>query len=174
MSARWETIPCSGSIKVSILRNPAEGRHVLSDVVRGIEKLYDLKQLCAERGLDEEFIKNTSLLVDNSKEFYMYVDDEEKMLVTCGHHISDSDIRIVYLDFVHELVHIFQLYDGRELFDRKFSYVERPTELEAYELTVREGRKIGMTDGELFEYLKVDWIGERAHRKLARSVGVTF
>ena len=82
------------------------------------------------------------------------------MIAVSEHHVLNSDIRIVYPDLVHEFIHIFQLHDGRELFDRKLSYAVHPAELEAYELTARGGRTIGMTERELSDYLKVDWTSE--------------
>ncbi len=174
MNPKWEIIGEGGEDEVHILRNPAAGRYALSDVVRGIERLSDIRLLCEKRELDEEFVKTTPLLIDDAREFYMYVDDGDKTLVACRQHISDSDLKTVYLDFVHELVHMFQLYDCRELFDRTLSYVERPTEIEAYTLTVKEGRRIGMTEMDIFDYLRVDWISEDDHRKLARTVGVNI
>ena len=35
-----------------------------------------------------------------------------------------------------------------------------------------EGRRLGMTERELFEYLKVEWMDEGELRRLARNVGV--
>lgn len=174
MNPKWEIIGEGGEYEVHILRNPAAGRYALSDVVRGIERLSDIRLLCEKRELDEEFVKTTPLLIDDAREFYMYVDDGDKTLVACRQHISDSDLKTVYLDFVHELVHMFQLYDGRDLFDRTLSYVERPTEIEAYTLTVKEGRRIGMTEMDILDYLRVDWVTEDDHRKLARTVGVNI
>ncbi len=174
MGQKWEAVRHGGKDEVLILRNPVEGRCTLSDVVRGVEKLDSVGELCSKRGLDETFVQNTPVLIDASREFYMYIDDERKTLVACRQHISDSDLNTVYLDFVHELVHIFQLYDGRELFDRTVSYVERPTEIEAYDITVREGRRLGMTDAELFEYLNVGWISGEEHLKLAKTMGLSL
>ena len=49
--------------------------------------------------------------------------------------------------------------DGRELFDESYSYVDRPTEIEAYRCTVEEARKIGMSDDALKALLAYDWPG---------------
>jgi len=43
-----------------------------------------------------------------------------------------------------------------DLFDRKYSYVDRPTEVEAYKYTVEEARNLGMKKEEILDYLKVE------------------
>jgi hypothetical protein len=73
---------------------------------------------------------------------------------------------------VHELVHVRQFREGKPLFDETFEYHDRPTELEAYAHAVKEARRLGMSDAELYEYLKVTWMSEDEVRKLARNLGV--
>jgi uncharacterized protein YdbL (DUF1318 family) len=50
--------------------------------------------------------------------------------------------------------------------------VDRPTELEAYKITLDEARKIGMTEEEIEDYLYVEWITKKEHKKLAKTLGV--
>jgi hypothetical protein len=64
--------------------------------------------------------------------------------------------------------------EGRELFDESYEYVDRPTELEAYKHALKEARRLGMSDGELFEYLKVTWLDEEEVKRLARNLGVVI
>jgi hypothetical protein len=59
------------------------------------------------------------------------------------------------------------------LFDESFEYNNRPTELEANKHALKEARRLGMTDAEIFEYLKVDWLDENEVRGLARNLGVS-
>jgi len=73
---------------------------------------------------------------------------------------------------VHELVHVRQFGEGKPLFDEAYEYHERPTELEAYSHAIKEARRLGMSDNEIFEYLKVDWMSEDEVRKLARNLNV--
>ncbi|HTP54961.1 MAG TPA: hypothetical protein VML94_08420 [Thermoplasmata archaeon] len=103
---------------------------------------------------------------------YMGTSDVDGHLIVSSHHLKTSDLRTVYLDVVHELCHVKQFRAGRPLFDRKRKYVDVPTEIEAYAFTVKEGRRIGMTDPELVEYLKVEWVEAADHRRLARRLGV--
>ena len=65
-----------------------------------------------------------------------------------------------------------QFRQGADLYDSRFSYVDRPTEIEAYKLTVKEARRLGMSDSEIADYLLVDWITRKERDKLARRLGV--
>lgn len=161
-----------GDISLRIRRDIGAGEYQLGDVCSDLHTVEEIRRLLEERGLDSDFVTRTKVLVDDSRDFYMYVDDKEKRLVACLGHIRESDPMTVYLDFLHELVHIFQLHDGRNLYDRRFKYVRRATEIEAYMVAVNEGRRHGMGERELMDYLSVDWISEQEHMELARSVGL--
>jgi len=76
------------------------------------------------------------------------------------------------LDILHELVHIRQWHDGKELWDRRYSYVDRPTEVEAYKFAVEVARKLGMPDREIADYLRVEWTSREEHERLCRRLGV--
>ncbi len=53
-----------------------------------------------------------------------------------------------------------------------YSYVDRPTEIEAYEIAVEEARRLGMKDDEIFDYLHVEWISHDEHKRLASRIGI--
>jgi len=108
----------------------------------------------------------------SSKFGYMGVSDEDGHLIVSAYYLKNGDPINKYLDVVHELVHVRQYREGKALFDETFEYHDRPTELEAYVHAVKEARRLGMSDSEIFEYLKVDWMSEDEVRKLARNIGV--
>src|SRR4030067_1528578 len=82
---------------------------------------------------------------------YMFVDGTEGRLVINSQYFSRGDKIEIYLDLIHELFHIRQLREGRELFDARYEYVERPTEVEAYRYTVKEARRLGLRDERILE-----------------------
>lgn len=102
----------------------------------------------------------------------MYVNDEDGSLVVGLEYLMTADARYLYLDVIHELVHVKQYLEGKELFDESYSYVDRLTEIEAYRCAVEEGRKIGMTDDDIAEYLYVEWITRKEHARLLKTLGV--
>jgi hypothetical protein len=103
---------------------------------------------------------------------YMSTSDIDGHLIISSHYLKDGDFRNVYLDIVHELCHVKQFRDRKPLFYPKLSYVDAPSEIEAYTFTVKEGRRIGMTDDELIEYLRIEWISAADLRRLSRRMGL--
>ncbi len=104
---------------------------------------------------------------------YMGTSDVDGHLIISNRYLKTGDFRSVYLDVVHELCHVNQFRHRKPLFFPRLSYVDAPSEIEAYKFTVQEGRRIGMTDQELVDYLKVEWINAAEHRRLARRVGLS-
>jgi hypothetical protein len=105
---------------------------------------------------------------------YMGTSDIDGHLLISSRHLHDSEFRTVYLDLVHELCHVKQFRDGQPLFYPRLSYVDAPSEIDAYRRTVEEGRRIGMTDRQLIDYLKTEWMSAQEHRRLARRCGVRW
>ena len=79
-----------------------------------------------------------------------------------------------HLNIIHELVHVRQQRDGMDLYDRSKAYVDRETEIEAYEYTIKEARRIGLSKEEILDYLSVEWITPEEYRRLANRLGVDF
>jgi hypothetical protein len=104
---------------------------------------------------------------------YMYVDSSNGHLVVSARYLNSGDKVDIYLDLIHELCHVRQLMEGKELFDSRYSYVERPTEIEAYRYAVQEARRLGLSDARICEYLKTEWMSDRDLKFLAKAVNVT-
>jgi len=86
--------------------------------------------------------------------------------------LKNGDILDIYLDVIHELVHLRQFMQGKELFERRYNYVDRPTEVEAYRTAVEEARKLGLSDKRICQYLKTEWMSDEDLKKLARTLNV--
>ena len=78
----------------------------------------------------------------------------------------------VFLDVIHELVHVKQFMEGKELFDVHYDYADRPTEIEAYRYAVAEARNIGLSDERICEYLKTEWMSYDEFKRLAKILNV--
>jgi hypothetical protein len=105
---------------------------------------------------------------------YMYVDASDGHLVICKNYLSNGDRTDIYLDLIHELYHVKQYLEGKELFDPRYDYVERPTEIEAYRYTVKEARRLGLSEDRIRSYLRTDWMSEYDFKRLAKSVNVPY
>jgi hypothetical protein len=62
--------------------------------------------------------------------------------------------------------------EGKELWDRRYKYVDRPTEIEAYEVAVAEAHRIGLDDDQIAEYLKVEWVSADDFRRFLKTLDV--
>ncbi|MCL4389332.1 MAG: hypothetical protein M1528_02310 [Candidatus Marsarchaeota archaeon] len=141
-----------------------------TDVFKGFENVDAVKKLFGKD--TKRILSKLKVMLFSSKWGYLWVDDRN-MSIGCNYdYIKEADKRHVYLDVIHELMHIKQGMEGRKLFNDNFEYVDSPTELEAYREGVAEAKRIGMSDKEIIEYLKVDWVGERDFKRLLRALGM--
>ncbi len=140
------------------------------DYFKGFEKLPVVIEIFGAE--TEQVLSELKVEFFSSKFGYMGVSDEDGHLIVSAYYLRTGDPTSKYLDVIHELVHVKQYREGKELFDDEFEYHDRPTELDAYRHALKEARRLGMSDPQIFEYLKVDWLDEEEVRKLARNLGV--
>ena len=144
--------------------------HGFTEFFKGFEKIPAVRSIFGDN--TEKVLGSLRVEFFSSKFGYMGVSDEDGHLIVSAYYLREGETVSKYLDIIHELVHVRQFGEGKSLFDENYEYHNRPSELEAYRLAIGEGRRLGMSDRELFEYLKVDWMSEEEVRKLARNVGV--
>jgi hypothetical protein len=102
----------------------------------------------------------------------MWVSNRDGHLVVSARYLNKGDRVDIYLDVIHELVHVKQFMEGKELFDERYDYVERPTEIEAYRHTVAEARRIGLSEERIMEYLATEWMSEHDLERLAETLDI--
>jgi len=156
---------------IKINRNITPGDYTLVDIFDGLKEVAILIQVFKTREeLDDVFLK-TKVIVEES-DHYMYVKNDDASIVIGFQHLQNSDSKILYLDIIHELVHVMQQRQGLDLYDKSYAYVDRPTEIEAYEIAVLEAKNLGMNKEEILDYLLVEWITTEEHKRLASHVGL--
>jgi hypothetical protein len=141
-----------------------------TEYFKGFEKIPAIVEIFGEK--TEQVLEDLQVEFFSSKFGYMGVSDEDGHLIISAYYLKNGDPVNKYLDVVHELVHVRQYKEGKALFDETYEYHNRPTELEAYRHAIKEARRLGMSDSEIFEYLKVDWMSDDEVRKLAHNTGV--
>ncbi len=147
------------------------GRYKVVDVFEGLEQSQTLAKLYPTEAERLAAIRDTPLVI-STDDMYGYVDDADGAIYFGHNHLTTSDPTTVYLDILHELVHVKQLREGRNLYDNRYTYVDRPTEIEAYALVVAEARILGMSEAKIAEYLYVEWASPQDHERLCRRLGV--
>ena len=157
---------------IKINRKIIPGDYILSEIFYGLKEVPILTTVFkTKKELDDVFSK-TRVIVEES-DHYMYVKNDDASIVIGFKHLQNSDLKILYLDIIHELVHVMQQRKGLDLYDKSHAYVDRPTEIEAYEIAVLEARNLGMDKKEILDYLLVEWITPEEHKRLASHVGLS-
>jgi hypothetical protein len=147
------------------------GTYRLSAIFNGLNDSPAMVELLEDETQRKRVLNETIVeLVDS--EGYMYVSQDDGRLVVGSRYLKEASEQFLYLDVIHELVHVKQFQKGMDLYDSRYSYVDRPTEVEAYKLTVKEAKRLGMSDTEIADYLLVDWITRKERDRLARRLGV--
>ena len=161
---------------VRLLRKPPLNRVLRVSSPRSFAVYFkDFDKVEAVRGI---FGEKTGEVLQNLKVDlswlggYMFVDSASGHLVVSARYLHSGDKLDIYLDIIHELCHVRQLREGKELFDPRYSYVERPTEIEAYRYTVQEARRLGLSDERICEYLRTEWMSDEDLKVLAKAVNV--
>ncbi len=139
-----------------------------ADYFKGFENVKAVRGIFGED--TERVLRN--LKVEFMGFGYMGVDNNTGHLLANPRYLKNGDRIDIYLDIVHELCHIKQWLDGKELFDTNYSYVDRPTEIEAYLYTVQEAKRLRLSDQRILEYLKTEWITNSELQRLAKATGI--
>lgn len=143
------------------------GVYRLGMVFKGLETSRVLQSVFGE---ELKKVLNETLVNINRHPWIIWVNDENGEVNINEDYLRENDMQTMHLDVVHELIHVKQLSEGKELFDSRFSYVDRPTEIEAYQLTVEEALDMGLSRENIVDYLRVDWVTEEEHQRLVKAV----
>jgi len=156
-------------LKVNITRDVPVTTFPFTDYFKGFDEIEAVRKIFGD--------KTESVLQKLRVEFagmrsYMGVSNVDGHILMSARYLKDGDIIDIYLDIIHELVHVRQFMEGKELFDDHFSYAERPTEIEAYRYAVEEARNLGLNEQRICEYLRTEWMTDDEFKQLAKAVNL--
>lgn len=155
---------------VDIPRKVPVVKHRFLDYFKGFETVPAVREIFGNE--TENVLSNLEVEFSGSRSGYMGVSNEDGHMFINANYLRKGDKLSIYLDVIHELVHVKQFREGRELFDESYAYIDRPTELEAYKHALKEARRLGMTDNQIFDYLKVTWLESEEVERLAVNLNV--
>lgn len=156
---------------IRINREATYGRYKISDIFPDIGQNTILRELFETLTELKDVLTETAVIVSD-RPSYMKVDNEDGSILINLRHLMHADAVILYLDIIHELVHVKQHRQGLDLYDRSKAYVDRKTEIDAYAFTVKEARRLGLTDKQVLDYLRVEWITPEEHLRLAKNLNL--
>ena len=142
-----------------------------TDYFKGFDKVDAVRRIFGER--TEEVLSNLRVEF-NGRRGYMGVSDIDGHLMISAYYLNEGDMTDIYLDIIHELVHVRQFIDGKELFDGRYNYIERPTEVEAFQHAVEEARNLGLSDERICDYLKTEWMSDDDLKRLTEILHVRY
>jgi len=154
---------------VVINRKVAIGSVPFNEVFGGFERVTAVNSIFGSR--TERVLSELRVDIEDGRG-YMRINDKEGSVIVSAKYLKEGDETHLYLDVVHELVHIRQHLEGKELWDRRYAYVDRPTEIEAYKVVLEEARRLGLGEKEITDYLRVEWVTEEEFGRFLRTLGV--
>lgn len=157
-------------LKVQIVRDVNLQMYPFTDYFKGFEKVDAVKQIFGDKTTD--VLSNLKVEFHGFRRGYMGVSEIDGHLFVSSIYLKTGDILDIYLDVIHELVHVRQFMEGKNLFESRFDYVDRPTEIEAYRHTVGEARRLGLSDKLICQYLRTEWMSDDDLKRLAEALDV--
>ncbi len=166
-------------LQVKINRKaPAVSLQPFRDYFKGFENVGAVRAVFGDK--TESVLRNLKVSFISNRRMYMGIRDDDGNISVGTHHLKNSDLRILYLDIVHELFHIKQHMKDKEYFHKehmKFMgnrslYYASPIEVPAYKHTVLEAERIGMPYEEITEYLKMGPVSQKVFRKFLKEMNL--
>ena len=156
-------------LNIKLKRNAMVATYPFTDYFMGFEKVEAVRRLFGE--------KTEQVLSDLKVEFggfrgYMGINETDGHILISAGYLNKGDEIDLYLDVIHELVHVKQFSEGKELFDSDYTYVDRPTEVEAFRYAVAEARRLGLSEERICAYLRTEWMSDKDFERLTKAVGV--
>jgi hypothetical protein len=140
-----------------------------TDYFKGLEKSKAVRKIFGEK--TEEVLRNLKVEFTWIRS-YMWTSNTDGHLTISSYYMNNGDRIDIYLDLIHELVHVKQFMEGKELFDTRYDYIDRPTEIEAYRHAVEEAKNLGLSDARICQYLKTEWMSDDDLKRLAKTLNV--
>jgi hypothetical protein len=101
---------------------------------------------------------------------YCYVDVKIPAIILSEDYYHAANPLDLYLDLVHELTHLRQLAEGRNIWDHSLHYVDRPTEIEGFAVAVEEGIRLGLTEEQVIQHLSNPWLDDDEVDRLRKNI----
>ncbi len=159
-------------------KSPNPRLEKFTEYFQGFERVDAVRSVFGERtdkvlaGLRVGFMPN--------RQMYMGIRDMDGNIAVGTYHLKVSPLRTLYLDVIHELFHINQRMTDEKFFHNEFMkfmadrslYYASPIEIPAYQHTVREAERIGMTQDQITEYLKMGEAPPKVWRNFMREMNL--
>ncbi len=162
-------MPASLPAFARVDRSLLPGRHPFLALLPGAAASPALARIVPDQAAAARLLGGATVWI-RGRRGYAFVDVDERCIVLSELYLREGDEPDLYLDLLHELTHLRQLDEGRDLWDERFPYVDRPTEVEGYAVAVAEGRRLGMSERAIRRHLANPWMSAADVRRLLGHV----
>lgn len=152
-----------------VRRDLRAGLHPYLAVFPGARESPAMARICPDERAREQLLAASLVRIARGAGF-AYVDVEVPCIVLAEEYYQTGSDLDLYLDMLHEVTHIRQHFEGKDLWDERYAYVDRPTEIEGYAVAVEEGRRLGMSDQDVIHHLSNPWMTEDDVQRLLRHI----
>jgi hypothetical protein len=165
---------CSLPDFACVVRGLPPGMHDYLELLPGVTRSPALARIAPDPAVRARLLRGARVRVE-VMESYCWVDDDVPCIVLSADYYRDGEDLDLYLDLLHELTHLRQVAEGKNVWDESLAYVDRPTEIEGYAVAIEEGRRLGMTDADVLRHLSNPWMSaadvERLMANIAALIG---
>jgi len=148
-----------------VVRDLPVGDHPYLAVLPGALESPGIVRIHPDPDVRRRLIEGACVQVKPARGF-AFIDVDKPCIVLATSYLEKGSDLDLYLDLLHELTHLRQLEQGFDLWDDRFDYVDRPTEIEGYAVAIAEGRRLGMTEDDIVEHLSSPWLGPEEVKRL--------
>lgn len=150
-------------------RDLPAGMHPYLDIFPGALRCPAMKRITPDVDAQKALLKNARINLQSMRG-YAFVDVDAPAIVLATSYYQHGSAIDLYMDLLHELTHLRQHDEGMDLWDERYSYVDRITEIEGYAVAVEEGRRLGMTGAEVVKHLSNPWMTSEDVQRLVRHI----
>ncbi len=152
-----------------VVRGLPDGMHAYLELLPRAAESPALRRIAQDDAARKRLLAGAQVRIEKMRSF-CWVDIVVPCIVLNTGYYRDGNGLDLYLDLLHELTHLRQVAEGRNVWDDSYDYVDRPTEIEAYAVAVEEGRRLGMTDEDVVHHLSNPWMSEADVAKLVANI----
>jgi hypothetical protein len=152
-----------------VVRRLPAGMHDFLELLPLAEESPAVARIAPDPAVRGRLVRGARVRIEAMRSF-CWVDDDVPCIVLSADYYREGTDLDLYLDLLHELTHLRQVAEGKNVWDESLEYVERPTEVEGYAVAVEEGRRLGMTDEEVVRHLSNPWMSAADVQRLVANI----
>jgi hypothetical protein len=152
-----------------INRDLGVGEYGILDLFPRLEDSPALDTISPNRAYLMTLLRKSKVQI-RAYEGFIFVDVSVPCIALAYDYYKNGKPIDLYLDILHEMTHLRQLEEGKNLWDMEKAYVDRGTEIESYAIVMREAARLGLTRADFLDHLQAPWMTEADIARLLDNI----